>query len=95
MVLVTLCLTLPVPPIDWDLCLIGAALKSPRVTTSGLSLTSPANKSSSTGADERCFHVGAIECLPTVEEFFHNNDLAAKPLQAMVGQLGPAGQSEV
>ena len=94
MVLVTCCLTLPVLPIDWDTCFLGVALKSTMVTSSGLSLTNPANKSSSTGADERCFHVGAMECLPTVD-FFRNNDLAAKPLQAMMGQLGPVGQSEV
>ena len=38
--------------------------------------------------------MGAMECLPTVD-FVRNNDLAAKPLQAMMGQLGPVGRSEV
>ena len=83
MVLVTLCLTLP---LDLDMCLFGAlGLVSLKPTTTGPSLTiPPAKKSSTNGVDEIYFPVGATECLPTAD-FFHNNDLAAKPLQAMVG----------
>ena len=83
MVLVTLRLALP---LDLNMCLLGAlALTSLWLTTSsGLSL----KKSSSTGVDERSLCVGATECLPTAD-LFHNHDLAAKPLQAMVGMARP------
>ena len=68
------------------MCLFGAlGLVSLKPTTTGPSLTiPPAKKSSTNGVDEIYFPVGATECLPTAD-FFHNNDLAAKPLQAMVG----------